>query len=460
MGVALSSLAVAALDPLAPAVSLGVVYVLPVLLASVTSGLRLGVGTAVLSMLAFNWFFLAPRSTLTITDGEHWVAIAVLLVVAVVAARITEAARKSADRADAARRDADLLAELATVVLGAAPGVDVATKVEQRLQEHLGSTVRVTRAASPQGGGRPVSLEGREGRVGWLTVGRDLPARARGSMEERFAPALGALFEALGERERYARESIEAAAVRRSDELKTTLLRSVGHDLRTPLTQMTASASALMAGSADDAERRELATGIVEGGSRLTAMVEKLLDLARLEGGSAAPRVSPVALDGVVRDALDGIDAFDRRVRLEVQSPVPEVLVDPVQITRALVNVVENALSHGRGDGPRGDLVLVRITARRGRGVVRVVDRGRGIPAEERERVFEPFERGAGSSGGGSGLGLAIARGFVEANDGQVRIESYPGQGTAVVIELPLAGTEDAATPTAAVPGSDREATS
>jgi len=442
-GVVVASLAVAALDPVTPVVALGVVYVLPVLLTSVVAGLTLGIVTAVLSTVAFNWFFLAPQGTLAISDGAHWIAIAVLLVVAIVGARITEQAHKGTDRAEAARRDASLMAELASVLLGAAPGTDVAAEASRRLGAHFGVEARVTRGSMTPGSGSPLPLEGPQGRVGWLTLGSGLPPRALQAVRERIAPALGALLAAAEERERHARGEIETAAIRRSDELKTTLLRSVSHDLRTPLTQMSASASALAAPSLDEADRQALAAGIVDGSERLAAMVEKLLDLARIEGGSAAPQASVIALDDVVRDAIDEAGA---RVGLEVQSPVPEVRADPVQLTRALVNVIENARVHGRGPGPDGDLILVRVARRDGRGVVRVVDRGAGVPDHARERVFAPFERGEARTGNGAGLGLAIARGFVEANHGRVRIESYPGQGTAVVVELPLVDPDPSVT--------------
>lgn len=434
-GVVVASLAVAALNPAAPVVALGVVYVLPVLLTAVVSGLALGIVTAVLSIATFNWFFLAPEGTLRMADGQHWIVIAVLLVVAVVGARITETTRKAADRADAARRDANLLSSLASVILGAAPGTDVAAEASQRLSAHFGIDVRVTRGALAPGGGNSLPLEGPQRRVGWLTLGGGLPPRALQAVHERIVPALGALLAAADERERHARDEIETAAVRSSDALKTTLLRSVSHDLRTPLTQMSASASALASPGLDEVDRQALAAAVVDGSERLSAMVEKLLDLARIEGGSAAPRVSAIALDDVVRDAIDEVGA---RVALEVQTPVPEVRADPVQLTRALVNVIENAVVHGRGHGADGDLILVRVVARNGHGVVRVVDRGPGIPDHARERIFAPFERGDAVAGSGSGLGLAIARGFVEANRGRVRIESYPGQGTAVVVELPL----------------------
>jgi two-component system sensor histidine kinase KdpD len=283
---------------------------------------------------------------------------------------------------------------------------------------------------------------------------------ADAALRERVAPALGAVLAAGLERERLGAEAVEAETLRRSDEVKTTLLRTVGHDLRTPLTQISAAAAALRSPSLLPDERTELATGIEEGSDRLAAMIGKLLDLSRLEVGAAEPHTDELFLDDLVRDALVALGPAAARVRVETEEPPPSVRADPAQVERIVVNLLENALLHGRPAAPRSpesDRVLVRIARRRGRAVVRVVDGGPGIPPEAREALFRPFTRGERSAGPGSGLGLAIARGFAEANGGSLRVESYPGQGTAFVLELPPAeGDADGAPP--ALPAPDAPA--
>ncbi|CAB4951073.1 unannotated protein [freshwater metagenome] len=253
------------------------------------------------------------------------------------------------------------------------------------------------------------------------------------------------------ERERLAEEAVQAAGLRRANEVATTLLRTVGHDLRTPLTQISVAAAALRSASISVGERDELASGIVEGSDRLAGLISKLLDLSRVEAGAAAPRPDDVPLDDVVRDALDAMTRTHPEVaavRLETEDPPPRARVDPTQIARIVSNLVENALLHGRG--PRDDRadVLVRVASRRGHAVVRVVDGGPGLDPAGRDELFLPFRRGGEAAGPGSGLGLAIARGLAEANGGTLRVESYPGQGTAFVLELPPA-TDDGAAATA-----------
>jgi two-component system sensor histidine kinase KdpD len=225
-------------------------------------------------------------------------------------------------------------------------------------------------------------------------------------------------------------EAIEAEALRRSEELKTSLLRAVSHDLRTPLTAIIAAGAALDSPSVTDSERHELSDAVVDEGQRLSRLVENLLDVSRLESGKAEPHREPIDLVDLLDAARESIGHHGDAVRLALDDDLPTLRADPAQLERAFANLLENAVVHGEGQP-----VLVRSRLVGPRLVVRVVDRGPGIPENLRERIFEPFYRGAGAaSGGGSGLGLAIARGFIEANGGEIEVESLPGQGTSFVV--------------------------
>jgi two-component system sensor histidine kinase KdpD len=173
---------------------------------------------------------------------------------------------------------------------------------------------------------------------------------------------------------------------------------------------------------------------VVQEGQRLSRLVENLLDVSRLESGDAEPRQEPIDLVGVLEAARESIDEGGAVVRLEVGAEVPELLADSVQLERAFANLLENGVRHGGGRP-----VLVRSREVGGRLIVRVVDQGPGIPEQERERIFEPFYRREGASQG-FGLGLAIAKGFIEANGGEVAVESVPGQGSTFVVSFPLNG--------------------
>ncbi|HEY2217051.1 MAG TPA: ATP-binding protein, partial [Solirubrobacteraceae bacterium] len=255
-----------------------------------------------------------------------------------------------------------------------------------------------------------------------------------------------ALLSAALEREGLLGDVVETAALRRADTVKTALLRAVSHDLRTPLTAISAAGEAVASPALSQQEREELATVIEEEARRLSRLVDNLLDLSRLEAGAAEPRREWTSVDELLRSALAEVAAKPEEFALSIDRELPLIRVDPVQLERAFVNVLENARRHSGGHS-----VSVRARAVRDRVIVRVVDRGPGIPPAQLERVFEPFYRAGTSMGGhrGSGLGLAIARGFTEASAGTLHVESLPGQGASFVFELPLAeaGQEQSSAP-------------
>ena len=164
--------------------------------------------------------------------------------------------------------------------------------------------------------------------------------------------------------------------------------------------------------------------------TRLKRLVEDLLDLSRLQAGAAEPARELWPAGALVEQALD---ALPRRgdVDVALADDLPVVRVDAVQLQRALVNLLENALRFS----PPGETVTVRVNATRKELLIRVVDRGPGVPVSEQERIFTPFHRL--DSAGGAGLGLAIARGFAEANGGRLWVESRTGQGASFALALP-----------------------
>jgi two-component system sensor histidine kinase KdpD len=274
----------------------------------------------------------------------------------------------------------------------------------------------------------------RLGDLGTLLV----PAAVEEVARERVAPALEALLWAALERERLTREVVETSALRRSDEIKTAVLRSVSHDLRSPLTAIVAAGDALGSPSLEAADRLELADTITQEGRRLARLVDQLLDLSRLQAGTADPREDWISLEEVIRAAVEDTGG-SHRVKFAIAPDLPLIRADAGQLRRAIANLVENALRYGDHEP-----VSVRARVSGGRILMRVVDQGPGIPLAEQERIFAPFYRGPGAAGHGSGLGLAIVRGLLEANGGSVRVESLPGQGTSFVIELPLPAAVEA----------------
>jgi len=251
-----------------------------------------------------------------------------------------------------------------------------------------------------------------------------VPARGAGEIG-RLAAAFNAMAHQVGEAQRRQRDFVV----------------NVSHDLRTPLTAIRGFARALVDGTArTDAQRRKSATAIESASRRMAALVEALIDLARLEGqqgGMQQQRFAAAALlSRVVEDHRPMADTAG--VRLIFAAPADlHVAADPTWMSRALGNLVDNAIQHSP---PGGEVRLAAGLSAAGAVEIHVSDAGAGIPPEDLPRIFERFYRGdRARTTNGRGLGLAIAREIIEGHDGTITIDSTPGQGTHVTVRLPMA---------------------
>lgn len=227
----------------------------------------------------------------------------------------------------------------------------------------------------------------------------------------------------------------ESEALEKVNELRTAILAAVSHDLRTPLASIKASVSSLRAADVEwsPSETREFLAAIEEETDRLTSLVGNLLDMSRLQTGSLVLVPRRVGLDEVVPRALSTLPSSGRDVEVDVAETLPRIDADPGLLERAIANVVSNAR---QWSPPR---VPVRIEGAASGGAVslRVIDRGPGLPAADRERMFVPFQRlGDRPGSDGIGLGLAVARGFVEAMGGRIAAEETPGGGLTMVLSF------------------------
>jgi two-component system sensor histidine kinase KdpD len=417
-----------------PVVSTGVVYILAVLLVSSRWGLWLGLATSVASALAFNFAHIPPTHRLAIAAPENLVALGAFLVAAVVTSTLADRARARAAEADQRRREADLTAEMARLLLGSGSTEAALAAVGRRIAEAFGlETVEVDpgwRASDERRRALPLVVSGE--RAGTMLVPQETPEHVREALRDRIVPALEALVGATQSRDRLQSQVIETEALRQSDVMKTTLLRSVSHDLRSPITAIKAAAEGLSVGELSDDGRRELTAVVCTESTRLERLVANLLDLSRLQSGAAKPRSDWISVDESVRATLAAMAEPPAGFAVSIDPDIPLITADAAQFERALANVADNAARHA---GTRPVDVRVRCTGPRV--VIRVTNCGQGIPRDELERIFEPFHRVVGEPSGGSGLGLAITRGFVEANGGRVRAESRPG-ATTFTIDLPV----------------------
>jgi two-component system sensor histidine kinase KdpD len=424
--VAVVSLAVYALRPAAPVVSLGVLYLFAVLPIAVFFGLRFAVLVSVVSMLAFNWFFLPPRHTFHLAESEDWVALAVYLVTAVSVSVLADRARRRAAEAEEQRREAAYAAEVSALLLGQPSPESQLPAIAVLTADLLGVThcwIELGPSRSPDPDEQVCVLEAGGHHVGQLFL------------ESAGVPDAGVLDRVMAVLSALLATAIEREQLSRSDATKTAVLRSVSHDLRSPLTAI-GTASEMLSDPRERlsaSDRDELLASIRDQARRLDRLVANLLDLSRLEAGAASPVPELWAVDELVGRALEAIGADGDRVVVSLSDECPAVLVDAAQLERVLVNLVENALGYSSPSDP----VEVEAVVAGDEVVVSVVDHGPGLARDELESIFEPFRRGSGARERGSGLGLAIARGFASLNGGRLWVDSVPGRGATFSLALP-----------------------
>jgi two-component system sensor histidine kinase KdpD len=359
-------------------------------------------------------------------------------VVAAATAVIGDLARARAEEAELRRREADLATEMAHVLLGGSR-LDVALPATAR---RLASAIGVGSAAieldSVAPDDRRVTFPLRDGDtpIGTLVLPATLSSDERRRITDRVVPALQSVLAAALHRVALQADVVETALLRRSDEMKTAVLRSVSHDLRTPLTAILSAGTALDPHSVGPSEAAEARAVVLEAATRLSRLVEKLLDLSLLQSGNVEHRNAPCSLDDVILEVVADLEADSERqlFTLFLDEDLPLLDGDAGQLERAFANLLENAARYSNGKPVAVHAHLVGERVR-----VRIVDRGPGIRASELERIFVPFYRSPTAPTGhqGSGLGLAIAKGFIEVNGGRIGVESLPGQGTTFVVEFP-----------------------
>ena len=416
--------AIAVLDDWIPVLSLSVLYMVAVLPVAAFWGLAYAVAVSVASMLAFNFFFLRPVHTLTLADSRNWLALLVFVLTSVVVSGLATRSRRRA-------REAALLTEIATSLLEHGTVAAELERFSGEIARALhADEARITLGEQSSGGYELTAAGGKVGTISLEGGAPDASARAR------VLPAIASLLGVAVDRERLAAEALDAEALRRADTIKTAVLRAVSHDLRSPLMAISTSASALASSelTIDEADRAELLATILDASDRLDRLVGNLLDLSRLQAGEARPERTLLELEELVAGALAELGEKAERVEVTAPDEGPEILVDPHQIQHVLVNLIENALKYSPADEP----VRLQLSATASEAVIRVIDHGPGVLPAERERIFEPFQRGARPGGPpGAGLGLAIARGFAEANSGRLSVESRASQGAAFVLTFP-----------------------
>ncbi len=413
------------------------IFLLATVLVAVLGGLIPAVVAAVLSSVLLNWFFVQPTGTLRVADPENTLALMVFVGVGVLVALIVHRNARRTEEAQAAQRESAALAELSHSLLGAP---DQLPLLLQRAMDMFGvraaaivrrpadGPAEIVAAAGSYDPAAPADHED----AGDHQLVLQPPGLAAG--QRRLFDAFAAHAGAILQRRELQRSARSAAQLARDNQARTALLSAVSHDLRTPLAGIKAAIGSLRSDEVEwsAADEAELMAVIEESADRLEALIGNLLDLSRLQTGALIAHPAPTDLGEVIPATLAALPD-PARAHWEIDPEARMAHTDAGLLDRVLGNIAENALRYQSADTP----ITVRASRVADRVEVRVTDNGPGVPPDELERIFQPFQRQGDSAGTGIGLGLAVARGLAEAMGGRVGAEPTPGGGLTLVIALP-----------------------
>jgi len=469
-----------------------------IILIARVSGVRQSATAAVLAFLLLDFLFIPPYYRPNIAELPEWIGLVVFLIVALVSGQQTARLRRRELAATRRQRELELLNRLSFSIASEKSASATAELVVNQLAEVLAAH-RVALYAGVSGAGRvgeplasagePAPSAGEEALVAWVlrtskgvgmppgggvpwdqrlvSVGRAeavpgvtaegayLPLQTTKSLEGvlvvvplpeetacdddvRLLAAVANLAASAIERQRLEEDAAHAEALREADRLKSTLVSSVSHELKTPLAAATARVTGLVeeGESCDAARVREELTAVAEDLGRLNDSIGDLLDLSRLESDAWEPHFDHHDVRDILGTVLSRLPGAQRdRVKFDLADGLQDVWADFAQLARALSNLVENALVYSGGS----DAVTVGARVVDGTTELWVADSGPGVPDAEKEHVFQKFYRGSASAGvpSGTGLGLAIAREIVRTHGGTTRVEDVVPRGARFVVTIP-----------------------
>ena len=428
-----------------PSALVAVVYVLAVVVAARLGGAISGAVASILAFLALNFFFTSPLHTFAVAEPEDLVALIVFLVVAVIVGLLLSSAVEAKESAQRRELEARLLNRLATKLLSGEPTEKVLGDLAEGIRDLFGfrrCEIHTSFTAAPSVAGEAtdhpphvVHAKAHGDQIGEIRIWSD-DHDVLSSNEETVIGSLATQLALALEGMRLSVEVRRAELDAQSAQLKAALFSGITHDVKTPIAAIMASVTSLIDGHGfKEVDRRDHLETIKQEAERLHRVVNNLLDVARLRAGALVATKVATPIDEVMESVINRLGPLleGRTIEMRIADDVPEIPIDVVQIDQVLTNLLENAVKFTPPDSPIslsavGRHEVVRVT---------VADHGPGVQADDRVRIFEPFERGE-EPASGTGLGLAISNAIVVAHGGRMWVSNNAAGGAAFTFELPI----------------------
>jgi two-component system sensor histidine kinase KdpD len=455
--------------------TIGFTFLIVVLICATAWGLGPGVLASFLGMLAFNFFFIPPINQFTIEDPQNWVALFAFLVTAITTSRLSALARSRALEEERRSKEISSLYELSFRIILNTKFDELIPSLPRQIKEifdvahceilvadeneapHPFKSYGFVQDRSHTSNANLIHLQevmtsGRSKliyhdhsqdqadiyvplRLGFKIIGVLLLSQAKERMET--LEAIANLVAMVIERKRVLEQVSHTEALKRNEELKSALLDSVTHSLKTPLTSIKASVTSLLDQDLplNGNDRYELLSIINEDTDQLNHLVQNLVEMAKIDAGELHLTKTSKSLEDIIKNAVRSYRSHN--IETDVPSNLPAIVVDPLLIGEVIANLVDNAIKYS----PTASTIEIKAVQKGPEIITSITDHGRGIPAGEEEAIFDKFYRARSTSDrtvSGMGMGLAICRGIVQAHGGRIWVESTLGKGSTFSFALPM----------------------
>ncbi|WP_263384400.1 sensor histidine kinase [Granulicella arctica] len=433
-----------------------------ILLLAAKWGLRYAVGVSLVATVSYNYFFLPPVGTFTISDPQNWLALFAFLVTAVTASRLSARIREEEHEAQVRRREVEILFHLSrellqtdkvTELINSVPssialvsdasGVllylsdgdrlyragDVGPRIELPMLQEL-MLISVPRKLDE---GRAVAVSLRAG-----VKPRGVLIVAGLSLSDGTLDALAGLVSIAIDRAQALEDVTRVEAAKENERLRNVMLDSITHELRTPLGSIKTAITTLLSSDVNAEDRQKLLLSVDEESGRLNHLVAQSVEMTQLDSREIQMQFVPSTMEQLIATTLAPHDGttLHQRVRVDLPKDLPKVLADPAWIAKVLQNLLDNACKFSAAATP----ITLSAEAREGVVAISVADSGIGIDSQDQAMIFDKFYRAQSPSQRvpGTGMGLSICRAIVESHGGSISVVSQPGRGSVFTFTLPL----------------------